>query len=508
MKMPNSKPVNQKGFTLIEMLLVLGITVTVTLMALFNRTTDVEQAKARETGMLLFEYNNAARGWISNNIGAANANQVGTAWLKSTTCGGTGTVGYLRCDFPLATASAPLVYGGISLSASITTTTVNGVVMTKVTTETSAFKVDNQVRSDLSGIAALTAAAGSVSSATPSVVGTDASFKSNASTSLITMVASNAQNLDAWIRTDGSNNMLANLTFNAQSTAQSRQIVGASRIQSLATDTLFLGAEGGAGAGYQMVVDADKNMLGTQTVSNQRGLVSSLVALKGNIVATTGSVTATANVTAGVDATAGANVVAGAAMQATAFYDANNTNYQVRPSSQSYLNTLSLDSTAIVSGRATFQEMIDLANAATVGAGCSPNGMVSRNVSGQLLNCTNGAWQTLSGFTGSYTNEITATGAFTSVNDSDNPLFINAGGGAGNSSTSNGCYAQYCGNSCQLTAVVGSMQVAMHSDNDTTGAKSCEIEFWVPAHTAYTITSAPYSNPYGGGFTVVFFTQQ
>lgn len=321
----NSKKSRQTGLTLLELLFALFISTVITLISFQSQTLQREQEKARVAGGKLFEYNNAAREWLSANIGAAPATQNGTAWLKSTACpGGTGAVNYLPCSFPDFSAGNPLPSGKLALTSTITTTGTPPNQVTTVTTVATPYTLKSgQIRSDLSGLAAIVASAGSKTVAQKG--GTDGTYNSNISTGVITLTASNQATTDAWLRTDGSNTMNGNLQFQAALPAAQREIRGASSLQNIAANVLSVGNSGGAAAGYSVIVDAQQNILGNIRVQNVQNAAYGVDVTRGSIRTQNGNLRASGQ------------LIAGNQMIAPAFYDSNNLGYYLDPNGTSQL---------------------------------------------------------------------------------------------------------------------------------------------------------------------------
>ncbi len=389
----------QFGVTLLELILVIGLMAVGTILALNERQADLEIQKARVVGNYFFQYNNAARSWLSNNIGASGAQKIGTAWLKSTSCvGGLSAVAYLPCDFPELTTLKPLGFGEISISTTVVSVGAPPNLTTTLTTQTSPFKLAGSLRSDLSAVAAITAAAGMYDTRTPVSAATNGSFQSEPDTAIVTMVASNNGSEDAWLRTDGSNTMNNNLTFSSDSPQSMRIIRNLSRIESLAAQALYLGVAGGANetTAAQVIVDADQTILGKLMVQSVKGGDGILVN-QGNIRAANGDVIAkniqsTSNVLAGggvyAQGSVGSqvDVTANGAMSAQIYYDANNTSFYVDPSNSTYLNGL------VLAGRGTFNEFLQVNGIAIKNTPCPSNGLVARTSTGKLLSCDAGLW--------------------------------------------------------------------------------------------------------------------
>lgn len=295
----------QKGFTLIEMILVIGLMAVATMITFYEKKLDMEQTQARTTGVKLYEYNNAVRAWISQNVGAANTTKpAGSAWLKSTTCpGGTSAIAYLPCNFPDMSLAAPVRFGQVSVVSTVVTTGAPPNQVTTVTTTTTPFTVlvgtAQNLRTDLAGLAAVVAAAGGVNSVSPMLASTDGSVSSNPATGVITLEASNNGATDAWLRTDGSNTMNSNITYKATNPANLRELTNVSRVQSLASEILYLGGVGSLAAGQSVVVAANQSVNGALVVDNLLGNPTGVAVTRGDVSALQGRVTASTDVVAG-----------------------------------------------------------------------------------------------------------------------------------------------------------------------------------------------------------------
>jgi type II secretory pathway pseudopilin PulG len=437
----------QKGATLLELMLVVGLLGAATLLAFSEKQIEIEQQKARVVGLQLSQYNNAIRSYIAKNASITNAQKSGSAWLKSTSCGGPYAPGteFLPCDFPAATIADPIDFGMLSFSTSIVVTGAGTARSISATTTTGQFSVASgggamKPRSDLAGIAALTAASATQTGyknngnggLSPYGAATDASYKSNPLDARITMVAANKADNDVWLRTDGGNKMHAPLRFDS-SDPLNRTIVGASRIQNLAGEVLYLGAPSGLypASAARVVADADTEIIGnlrvraaavvdgaiaaggsitTQGHVSAAGSVSAAgnVSASGSVIAgsnvsASGSVTAQANVSASGSVTAAGNVyasghvLAGQSVQAQIFYDSNNTGFYVDPASVSVLNALQSNNITNLGsleskGRVYAREHVALGAVVTEGWGCDTNGLIGRDASGKTLSCQNGLW--------------------------------------------------------------------------------------------------------------------
>lgn len=351
-----------------------------TILTFQEKAYEFKVNKAKEVGSLLFQYNGAVTAWISNNPGAPNATYVGSNWLKPTSCpGGLSAVAYLPCSFPLAIGSDPIAFGELALQSRVTTTGTAPNQVTQVVTQTTPFKVDNgKVDSGLAGVAALTAASAIGGANTPVVMASENSFKSNPMTAAITMIASNNASTDAWLRTDGSNTMNNNLSFNKTLSASFRVIDGIARLKNIAGQAITLGNSGGATSSVKdnVVVDANTSMLGNLVINNDANSAAGFDLKKGDIVAT------------------GGNVVAAQSFRGKMFIDNDNNTFYVDPASNTQLNTLSTSGPISASGRISTQEYFYSAATVNLGGSCSPNGLIGRQANGAIASCKNGAWAT------------------------------------------------------------------------------------------------------------------
>lgn len=505
----------QRGLTLLEMMLVVSLLSIAAMLSFWERQATFEQAQARVVGGLLYQYNNAVRSNLAQNSAIAVGTRTGSAWLKNTTCGGTLAPGkeYLPCDFPAANSANPIKFGSLTLTTVITATGAAPSRKLTATTTTSAFTLYKgstaTPRSDLSGMAAISAAAAlgagystSVTGSVPFTAITDASYRSNPTDAKITMIARNVGSGDIWLRTDGGNAMHANLRFD-DTNALNRQIIGASRLQNLAGQILYLGSPSGVApvSGAGVVVDTNAEIIGNLRVRNSL-VVDNSATVSGNITAT-GSVTANGNlaagnsISAGQSITAGANIgatnniTAGGAALAQIFYDSNNTGYYVDPNNTSNLlnlQTANIHNLGSVTseGRVTTGEYLELGGVAAEGTGCAPAGLMGRTAAGKLLSCQSGLWAA-NGIQGNYVPMGTYIGSVTLNSGSKAQVVMARGGNAQSCGGSDGTNRYY------LQAIIGGAEVAVTVDNNNEYYKTGTITFGVPANTNYTINSTPYA---------------
>lgn len=400
---------SQSGFTLLELILVIGLLSMISLLSFYEKQTDLEQSRARQIGGYLYQYNNAVRSALAQGLITSTTTKLGTDWLKNSTCGGVLAVGseFLPCDFPSATTSDPISFGRLGLSTAVV---VTGSGLTKkytATTTTSPFILVStsgvsKVRADLAGIASLSAAAaltsgyqvGASNGLTPYTATTDSSYKSDPISGKITIIASNTASNDVWLRTDGGNKMHATLNFDGTDPSD-RMIVGASSLQNFAGQVLRIGNGSGLSpvTGAGVVIDSAAEVLGEFRV--RRSLTVDID------LTVTGDISASGNVISKKDVKATGSVTG------QVFYDSNDIAYYVDPDSTSNLKELNAI-TIISSGRMKAGEFLELGGVATEGVACNPNGLTGRNAAGLTLSCQSGVWASL-GTSGEYSYFAKAT---------------------------------------------------------------------------------------------------
>ena len=367
----------QGGFTLLELILVLGLMAGIMVMTFAQDQLDFEHKMAKTIGLQLLTHNNAVRKWMSENVDSAPALQVrnGTTWLKPTSCGGSTSrsEGFIPCDFPDYSSSDPVVFGNLSLETTITkTTNASGDPIITATSRISPFTLPTNsgavIRADLSGLAAITASAGGFYTENPTPFTTDGSFKSDPVTGVITAKAGNNAATDAWLRTDGSNRMNNNLRFNSATSPTLREIQFISRLKNIAGQALFLGNSGGAtnATPDKVVVDADTELMGKMLVINSKNEANAIDVTQGSLILRNGNVSA------------------------DVFYDENNVAYYIDGENYSRLNRLKVKS------------QIELEDVVSAGATCNPNGSISRGANGEIYACVLGRWASTGGTSGMY----------------------------------------------------------------------------------------------------------
>jgi type II secretory pathway pseudopilin PulG len=358
------------GFTLLELLLVIGLSTAIAVVAFQDKMLETEQSQARQLGMELFQYNSAVQNYLaheSGNKNPASLNGVkhsGVNWLKSSsTCsGGLAVKEWLACRF-LQAQGGKTTFGRLSFNTTLSFSSSEGLSATTVVSPLEFNKNGTmERRGDLSGLAALVAsgaysvkdkpmAANSQDSSIvycPETASKSPSMAAicNGRDGSIVMFSRNLSESDRWLRVDHGNVMQNTLEFRTGSTTPeslseiqkidsvARQIRNVARIYNLGdgnkngeNDNLYLGKRKGEFAktaatlkNDAVVVDADQEILGKLIIQGDvqasgKILANKNIESKQNVIAdinvnAKSDVIANKNVIANNDVTANNNVVA------------------------------------------------------------------------------------------------------------------------------------------------------------------------------------------------------
>jgi len=152
------------------------------------------------------------------------------------------------------------------------------------------------------------------------------------------------------------------------------------------------------------------------------------------------------------------------------------------------------------SGRVSTPSVYLSGSPVTIGAACSPNGLMAKTAPGMAVSCVNGVWFDPSQSTqGDYSAVGSYHGYFIAVNNTGRALFITATGGQDANASNN----------CDLKAVVNGVQVAQQTivykqtgGNTSTLTASCSIAFMVSANRSYIVSSNPPAATSPGTFSI------
>lgn len=395
-----------KGFTLLELLLVIGITTSMAIVSFQDKMLETEQYQARKLGMELFQYNSAVQNYLAHQSGNPNPKSlekthIGVKWLKSTSCGGESDKEWLSCNF-LGYTNGKTSFGRLSFSTTIVYENNNVLtartVMSKLNVGTAG---KNQERADLSGLAAMVASGayavsedGRAASAQDSTIvycpdtsiPTASTAACQGEKGVIVMIGRNQSSSDRWLRVDHGNVMQNALEFRTGDSTPStqselsaidgfnRQIRNVARIYNLgdsnsnsSSDNLYLGKKYGNAAksmatlaNNAVIVDADQEILG-------RLVVSSSIQAKGNIstekdISAKGNISSDGKITANQDIESKKNIYANGNLISAG--DAN------------IGNTLNVTKDAAINGAATINGIVTAKSKMAVGDDATFNGNI------------------------------------------------------------------------------------------------------------------------------------
>lgn len=321
------KKIRQRGFTLLELLLVIGLVAIMTILDFQSKKLEMDQMQARTLGMELFRYNVAVQRYVAHASGEVDPSTVigtktGVNWLKDSSCGGTAPSGYLSCNFLKQTGTT--TFGKLTFTTVITHNPNEGFT---ARTKMSQLKLGGKQRGDISGLAALVASGAYVVKDQPSpplaqdgsvIYCPDiASVASNIQALCLTdrdhiiLFARNLSAQDKWLRVDHGNVMQNVLEFRTGDITPAtipeidvidktkRQIRNVARIYNLGNsngngnyDNLYLGRKYGETAkgmstisNNAVIVDADQEILGRLKVMESIEAKKEIKTTDGNIIA-------------------------------------------------------------------------------------------------------------------------------------------------------------------------------------------------------------------------------
>lgn len=395
------------GFTLLELLLVIGLSTAVTISAFQDKMLEEEQASARQLGMELFHYNSAVQNYLARESGGSNPGSLngvtkqGVKWLQSSTLcsGGQATNEWLSCEF-MAAKSGKTSFGSLTLTTTMSYSTSSGLDAVTVVSPLELSRSGTLTRrGDLSGLAALVASGAYSVSDGPSPASAQdsaviycpeiASYTGvmatvcNGRKGSIVMFSRNSSEGDRWLRIDHGNVMQNTLEFRTGSItpatpadmnaidSTNRQIRNVARIYNLGVgnsnaekDNLYLGKKNvGLPAASKIlptltsdsvIVDADQEVLGKLIVA------TSIETTDGNIYAKdkTGGANATnaGNIQADHNITANGDLIAKTNAKVTGKVDiggATAIHNNLRVDGQMYSGSLATDYAASIGGNLT-----------------------------------------------------------------------------------------------------------------------------------------------------------
>lgn len=371
----------ENGFTLLELILAVSLVTLGTVLSLQSKTADMQIGAARIAGQTMLQYSNAVRKWILLNPGK-ETEQVGSQWLKPSSCGGFSSVGLLPCNFPTVSAAKPLQPGLMTFTTSIKAVGSGADQSTIANITVSPFKVKEPQgvvsRFDLSGVVALTVAAGGSGSNQPIYSSTTLMVNSSPTTGIIVITARARPFDEAWLRIDGKNNLHQALVMGGPDPS-TRMLLGVNRIQAQEGERLHVGGFISKTSsllpalGSGVIVDAELESFGR--INSNKGVLSD------GLFSSTESALVVKN--------ADIKVIAGKTI-ATKFIDADDNNFFLAPDSDSKLNKLAVSGRIVVNGDTVFKGVV------TEGEECEVSGAMASSADHNLMSCRDAKWSKIS----------------------------------------------------------------------------------------------------------------
>lgn len=160
--------------------------------------------------------------------------------------------------------------------------------------------------------------------------------------------------------------------------------------------------------------------------------------------------------------------------------------------------------TIVSGGRATVGEFLQINGQAQTGGGCSPNGLQGRTPEGAILSCVNGVW-TGAAVNGRYIPAGTYSGSYSGSNTTGKSFRLYAFGGNPPPAKVPSGNADNCVNTYSLIGKVNGITVANATSANSEWNKSGSITFDVPTGASWSIISNSMRE-YGcgpGSFSVI-----
>lgn len=294
-----------KGITLLEMMLVLGLGSLITLSQVQQSTTTVEQERTRSMAKEITSYSNAVLSHISYYSGLVtesynpvelNGKREGTPWLKSqiecSSATGSATKTFLPCSFLEYNNDKfgfsnlkPKTYLKTIFDVDTERPVIEAITVLSIPTASGdkPWTKNGETTLGLSGLTALLVnssqarSASGVDSITEATICIDGTTRSDicASSAIpdgvnvkdkIVIKSTNSSNSDIYLRTDGGNTMTFDIQFEESLPYNNREIRNVSRIVPTSINGLILGNAGNIGSDIpvpnMVIVDADLDAYG------------------------------------------------------------------------------------------------------------------------------------------------------------------------------------------------------------------------------------------------------
>lgn len=196
------------GFTLTELTVVLAVIATLLVVRMDYQRRQHARDLHKQVGNNVAQVVQGLRAYLSENSGAGAATHADLDFLRDASCpsaSGTASKAYLPCRFP-----DNLGLDGITYDITINSGGPSGLT---ATLQLDPVSMDGRMRSDLAGVIAQQANGFNFKIFSPTGAATFYQIESDPETAVVTATTSTTPSADAWLRTDGSNDMEADLAF-------------------------------------------------------------------------------------------------------------------------------------------------------------------------------------------------------------------------------------------------------------------------------------------------------
>ncbi|EAR9444193.1 shufflon system plasmid conjugative transfer pilus tip adhesin PilV, partial [Salmonella enterica] len=429
------KKQNKKGFSLLELILVLGVGSMMAFMRFQDMKNEQEMVIAKAVGQQMKQMGEAVNGYINiryDKLSTLTSSSSQSSDPGPRTCNGSG------CEITYQTlineGLLPVSYTGVNAQKSSykimlkrSGATPNYVVNGLITT-TLPWSESGKLRYDLLGKAmqeagidsGMTQSAALVSGLQGAWTETSSAFNNITAAGLLAYrVGYDSSMYSVYLRRDGTLPMTGNLNMGNQDINNARNITAAGtittevlRTSGAAVIDTTLDVDGVATLNSDLIVagngqvngnlNSNKTVSGTTITSRGETYTNNWFRTMGDggiyfqkygggwYMADTNTITAYAG--KNVQTTAG---LYGGYVKSTGNIDANGTVNAAYVWASGNINSNYIHSNGNIdaNGRLSTGEYLQLNGVAVSGAGCSPNGLQGRTSTGQLLSCVNGVWQ-------------------------------------------------------------------------------------------------------------------
>lgn len=443
-----NKPNKIKGFTLIELILVISIGLLMSFISFQSLMKGQEDTQAKVAGEQIKQLGDSVNSYIAvhyDKLASLTNAAGGTSDPGPRTCNTTTNTCTVTVKTLVNEGLLPTTYGNNNIFNSDYTITlkrsgnspyynINGLI----TTNKPWIGAGNKVRYDLLGKAMQTAGidSGMTNNSTSKVSGYNGNWSQDVSTfsniqksgQLAYQVGYGTYSYSVYLRRDGTLPMTGNLNMGSQSISNTKNITASGTTQSgvlkstgattVGTTLNVAGVTTLAGTNVNGALNANNTLTAAgatnlKSTLNIAGATTANGVVNANNALNVAGITTLRNTTSiGGVLNANSNLNVGGTSTLNGVLNANNA---VNLKGNTTVNGLFRVNNAITStgnitssgqvqgaslvatGRTTVGEFLQLNKVATLNAACSPNGLIGRTSTGSLLSCVNGKWSGVGG---------------------------------------------------------------------------------------------------------------